>query len=95
MVDLDSLAKLPTLIFKDGQVSGNAGCNNYGASFTLNENEITFGLTHATKMFCTHMKVEKVFFNCLSQVKTYKLLRDSLTFYDTNNEVLLTSTLLE
>lgn len=95
MIGMDSLTKQPTLIFKDGQVSGNAGCNNYGATFTLHGNEITFGLTHATKMFCTHMQLEKTFFNCLSQVKTYKLLDDKLTFYDTNNVELMVCSSIE
>ena len=95
MVGVDSLAKLPTLIFKDGRVSGNAGCNNYGATFTLSENNITFSLTHATKMFCANMQLEKAFFNCLSQIKTYKYLDDKLIFYNFNNEALITSTLLK
>lgn len=84
MIGMDSLAKQPTLIFKDGNISGNAGCNNYGASFTLAGNEITFSLGMATKMYCTNMPIEKAYFDCLTKAKTYKLI-DKLTFYDADN----------
>ena len=95
IVGIDSLAKQPTLIFKDGQTSGNAGCNNYSAAFTLNGNEITFGLVMATKMHCTNMPIEKAYFGCLSKTKTYKLLDNQLTFYDKDNAQLMQSTLLK
>lgn len=95
IVGIDSLAKQPTLIFKDGQTSGNAGCNNYSAAFTLNGNEITFGLVMATKMHCTNMPIEKAYFGCLSKTKTYKLLDNKLIFYDKDNTELMQSTLLK
>jgi len=95
MVGIDSLTKQPTLIFKDGQISGNAGCNNYNANFTINQNEITLGVANRTKMFCSNFKIEKIYFNCLSQVKKYKLLDDSLTFYDVNNTEIMHCSLLE
>ena len=89
MIGMDSLAKKPTLIFNDGKVSGNAGCNNYGAAFTLAGNEIIFGLTHATKMYCPNMKIETAYFDCLSRVKTYTLLENELTFFDAQNSELV------
>ena len=95
MVGMDSLAKKPTLIFKDGQASGNAGCNSYGTAFTLNGNEISFGLVMATKMYCTNMPIEKVYFDCLSKTKTYKLLENELTLYDANNAELMQCTILK
>ena len=95
MVGMDSLAKKPTLIFKDGQASGNAGCNNFSTAFTLNGNEISFGLVMATKMHCTNMPIEKAYFDCLSKTKTYKLFGNELTLYDANNAELMQCTILK
>ena len=96
MMGMDSLPKQPTLIFKDGQASGNAGCNSYTAAFTLNNgNEITFGLIMATKMHCTNMPIEKAYFDCLSKTKTYKLLDNKLTLYNKDSAELMQCTLLK
>ena len=70
---LDSLQKQPTIRIKDGQISGNAGCNNYSASCEVNGNSIVIGLTIATKMYCTNMKVEKAFFDGLKRAKSFKI----------------------
>lgn len=95
MIGMDSLAKQPSLVFKDGSISGNAGCNNYGATYMLNENEITFSLGMVTKMYCTNMAIEKTYFECLSKTKTYKLFGDTITFYDADNSELLRCEKLE
>ncbi len=95
MIGMDSLSKLPTMIFKDGNISGNAGCNNYGASFNVVGNEITFSLGMATKMYCPNMPIEKAYFDCLTRVKTYKSLDNELTFYDKDNTVLMNCSLLK
>ena len=95
IIGIDSLAKLPTLIFKDGKVSGNAGCNNYGGTFSVNGIHIKFEKTFATKMYCTNMNVEKDFFKSLSQIKTYKLTDSKLTFYNKDNSELMSCSLME
>jgi len=95
IIGIDSLAKRPTLIFKEGKVSGNAGCNNYGASFSIDKEQIKIETPFATKMYCTHMNIEKAFFNCLSQVKTYKLTDSKLIFYDKANSELMSCSLME
>ncbi len=95
MIGMDSLAKQPTMIFKDGNISGNAGCNNYGATFIVSGNQITFGLGMATKMYCTNMPIEKAYFDCLTKIKTYKSLGSDLTFYDKDNAELMKCSLLK
>ena len=95
MIGTDSLAVQPTLFFKDGKVSGNAGCNKYSAAYTLVDNKMTFSLAMATKMYCTNMNIEKAYFDCLSKVKTYKLLGNELTLYDVNGAALLQCSQLE
>lgn len=48
-----------TLDFKDGQVGGSAGCNGYGASYTLDGNTISFSTEGfmSTLMFCEPQEV--------------------------------------
>lgn len=92
---LDSLAVQPTLTFKDGKVSGNAGCNNYSSSFTTNGDSISFGLAMATKMYCTNMSVEKAFFECLQKAKSYTLNKGNLVIYDDAKNQLLSCQTVE
>ncbi|MGD2028135.1 MAG: META domain-containing protein [Anaerolineales bacterium] len=42
----------PTILFKNGQVSGNAGCNHYGGSYTVDGDRIEFGTIGGTEMYC-------------------------------------------
>jgi len=95
MVGMDSLKKQPSMIFKDGQISGNAGCNRYCATYTLNGSDITFNLGMVTKMYCANIKIEKTYFECLSKVKTYKLLGDAITFYGADNSELMSCSKIE
>ena len=38
--------------FKDGQMSGNVGCNGFGGEYTVAGDTITFGSVMSTMMFC-------------------------------------------
>ena len=40
------------ITFKDGQMSGNIGCNGFGGEYKLNGNKITFSGVMSTLMFC-------------------------------------------
>ncbi len=86
---VDTLEKEPTLSFKDGQISGNAGCNNYSASCNIEGNSLAIGLAMATKMYCTNMTIEKAFFDCLKKAKTFKKEGKVLFIYDGNGDELL------
>jgi len=94
LVGMDSLTIHPVINFKNGSISGNAGCNNYGATFNVSGNSITFSLGMVTKMYCTNMPIEKAYFDCLAKAKTYEL-ADKLTFYDANNVELMSCSKLE
>ena len=97
MMGIDSLAKSPTLIIdtESNKVSGNAGCNKYGASYTIDGNIINFETPFATKMYCTNMKIEDAFFDCLSKVVYYKLDNENLQLFSKENELLLTCNIAE
>lgn len=89
MTGVDSLPVQPTLSFADGKVSGNAGCNNYNANCTLDGDTMSVGLAIATKMYCTNMKIEKAFFNCLQNTRSYKISDGVLIIYDENKNELM------
>jgi len=38
--------------FKDGQLSGNVGCNGFGGEYELDGDTLTFGPVMSTMMFC-------------------------------------------
>lgn len=38
--------------FKDGQVSGNVGCNGFGGEYEVDGDTLTFGPIMSTMMFC-------------------------------------------
>jgi heat shock protein HslJ len=87
-----SLDKKPTLKldFESNKISGNAGCNDYGANMTISENEIKFSKFIATKMYCGNMKIEKEFLKKLSNVDHYIVKEDNLFLYDKGDVLLIT-----
>lgn len=67
--DLSTLftTKQPTMeITADGKVTGNAGCNNYRSTYTLDGNTVTFGPVMSTKMACPDLKGEQLFTSLLT-----------------------------
>jgi len=87
-----SLDKKPTLKldFESNKISGNAGCNDYGANMVINENKIQFNKVFSTKMYCGNMKTETEFFKKLSKVDHYKVKGDNLFLYDKGDVLLIT-----
>lgn len=84
--------KTPQLeIFVDKkQVVGNDGCNQIsGGLKALDEKNITFGMLRGTKMMCPDMETTNLFNKALPLVKTYKIDKLKLYFYDVEgNEIL-------
>ena len=62
---------------KDGNLSGNAGCNNYNGSYTVNGNQITIGPHASTMMFCEEpagtMDQEAQYLAALQTAATYQI----------------------
>jgi heat shock protein HslJ len=92
LIGLDSLTKSPTLNidFDTKKISGNAGCNSYGSSFVIKDNEVKFELIAATKMYCTNMNIEKAFFDCLQKTSSYKIIDGQLKLYAKDGEEQMT-----
>ncbi|MBN9299355.1 MAG: META domain-containing protein [Filimonas sp.] len=68
--------KEPFLTFdkQTGRLNGNAGCNNFMATFKLKEKDsIDISLGGATLMACPNLAIENQFLNLLKEVKTYHI----------------------
>ncbi len=91
LVGIDSLSKSPTvdIDLNAKKISGNAGCNNYGASFSIDKEQIKFETPFATKMYCTNMNIEKAFFECLQNTSYYKIANGKLRLFSSENIELL------
>ena len=51
-----AVADIETSIeFKDGQMSGNVGCNGFGGEYKVNGDSIEFGPVMSTMMFCENV----------------------------------------
>lgn len=73
---------LTTARFEEGKLTGNAGCNNFSASYTISGNNLTIGATMATRKFCAEpagiMEQEQQYLQALQKTHTYNLQRDRL-----------------
>ncbi|MDR1090227.1 MAG: META domain-containing protein [Prevotella sp.] len=89
--DLDTLfaTRIPTMeITADGNVAGNAGCNNYRSTYTLDSNTVTFGPVISTKMACPGLQGEQLFASFLTTPLQAALDGDKLTFSKEGDVVL-------
>lgn len=76
-----------TAIFgSDGKLSGNAGCNTYNGTYTIDGDKITIGPLATTRMACEQavMDQESAYLNALANAATFNLGKDSLELRDAN-----------
>ncbi|MBE9141234.1 META domain-containing protein [Nodosilinea sp. LEGE 07088] len=78
--------------FSDGQVSGNATCNRFFGTYSLEVDALTIQPGGSTLMACPEefMAQEQVFMGALEQVEGYGIAADTLQLYDAEGNVLLT-----
>lgn len=80
--------KVPTLVFEEGKVSGNAGCNNFfGMTEMMTSGKISFSNVGSTKMMCANMDAENNFMMMLPKVNKYNVSGNTLELYQ--NKLLL------
>jgi heat shock protein HslJ len=66
--------------FEDSIIEGNGGCNDYSASFKLNDKEFNISKDiQSTRMFCEN-SAEKIYFDLLRKVIRFELLENALIF---------------
>jgi len=67
---------------RDGQVTGNAGCNNYFAAFRLEESALSISPVASTRRFCAEppevMEQERRYFEALQSATTWRRVGDRL-----------------
>ncbi len=63
----------------ESRVSGFAGCNRFGGTYTKTADRLSFGPLMATRMYCPAMPQENALFNALKQVERFTLEHDELT----------------
>jgi len=82
--------KTPTMEFNtaDGKVFGTAGCNNYNATFKIENGIITFGPAMSTKMACPSLDGEGKFLNLLQTSVDASINDGDLTFFKDGKKVL-------
>ena len=79
-----------TLGFKDGQAGGNASCNGYGGSYTLNGSALTIKDVFSTMMYCDGvMDYETDYLAALGEVRSFRLENDVLSLVDESGAVRL------
>ncbi len=68
---------LATALFADGKLSGDAGCNQFSASYETDGNRITIGPAMATRKHCAVpdgiMEQERQYLQALARAHTYTL----------------------
>lgn len=78
---------------EDGNVSGNAGCNNFSGSYTVDGDSLSVGPLAVTRKMCVEpegvMETEQAFLNNLSNAASFTVMGDTLTLYDKDGAKLL------
>lgn len=82
-----------TAQFKDGRLSGSAGCNTYFADYKVEGDQLTIRNPGSTKMMCSEpegvMDQEALFLQALSQAARYQIREQTLTIFGVTGETLL------
>lgn len=87
----DTIGKYPTMFvdLENQKISGNAGCNRYSASFSIQDNKIHIKNTFSTKRYCSHMAIEEQFFELLKKVALFDIINKNLVFFSANGKKLI------
>ena len=85
--------QLATARFEEGKISGNAGCNNFSASYTISGENLTIGPAMTTRKLCAEpadiMEQEQQYLQALQKSHTYKLGRDHLELRNEKGSLLV------
>ena len=95
MKGIEDLKINPTIQFdaEEKKISGFAGCNTYFGSYDPENIQLDFSKMGMTRKMCPDMTVENAFVNNLKSVSYYKIENKQLSFYNKNDEVVITSEL--
>ena len=65
-------------------ISGNASCNGFNGTVTLDDSMMQFSKFAVTRMMCVHENMEQEFLNELSKVTAYEITTQGLNMYSGN-----------
>lgn len=75
--------------FTDNKLSGNGGCNNYNASFTLAQGKLIVGPVVSTKMACPSLEGEAAFVQAIADTSVVTLPNENVLQFAKNGTILL------
>ncbi|MGR9114850.1 MAG: META domain-containing protein [Gammaproteobacteria bacterium] len=81
----DNNTHLSTAQFEDGEIKGNAGCNQFSASYTEHGRQIMIGPARTTRKACSEegiMEQENQFLDALGRVSYYEITAERLSLRD-------------
>jgi heat shock protein HslJ len=88
-----------TAEFREGQLTGKAGCNQYSGSYEVTGDQLTTGPLAVTGMFCIQpqgiMEQEAQYLEALQRVAQYRIAGEQLDLVDGGGLVVLTYSFLE
>ncbi|WP_126651413.1 META domain-containing protein [Chryseobacterium aureum] len=78
--------KVPTLNIEGEKITGNAGCNNYFGTATIDPSTGGFAAGHmgSTKMMCSNIGVEQNFMDMMGKANKYVISGNTLELYKDN-----------
>ncbi|MBO7635688.1 MAG: META domain-containing protein [Paludibacteraceae bacterium] len=79
----------------DKKVHGYAGCNNYNASFSAEEDKMTIQEIAITKKACPEYQLEKKILNGMAMVAKFYVRNKTLKLFDENGKELFNCVLVE
>jgi heat shock protein HslJ len=91
--ELSEYKNTPFIKFDKDNVNGTNGCNNYFSSVKkITEKTIELSAIGETKMLCPEMKIPDTFSKSLSEIVTYSIHQKTLTFFNSEEEIILVFT---
>lgn len=80
-----------SLMFQDGRVTGNGGCNGFFAGYTLDGEQLTITQGGSTLMACDEatMVREQAILENLAKVASYAITDDQLSLFDADGVIVL------
>ena len=83
----------PSLTFMESEASGNSGCNGWGAPYTVDGNNLSFGEVEASAMMCEEpagiMQMEETFIQMLGEAASFELQDKKLTIFTESGDTLV------
>jgi heat shock protein HslJ len=86
-------SKIDAVFSTDGKLNGNAGCNNYSATYQIGDQKLTLSPVVSTQMACPTpagvMEQETAYLGALQSIASYKIENQKLTVLDAQGKILL------